>query len=100
MLITKILILEMFGPSQKIFTSVGLGQFFMAWVRLGRVSHLWFEFEFRKVPLKMSNFQFFPFGSKSTWVKGGLASYLLWVKSKLGLCRGRAHLYSQVKAMS
>jgi len=26
-------------------------------------------------------------GSKSTWVKGGSASYLLWVKSKLGLGR-------------
>jgi len=55
----------------------------------GRVSHSWFGFEFGKCPLKMSIF--FPsgqkkslrVGSKSTQVKGGSASYLLRVKSKL-----------------
>jgi len=44
-------------------------------------------------PYKSQIFQFFPFGSKkslqvrskSTRVKGGPASYLLWVKSMLGL---------------
>jgi len=57
----------------------------------GWVSHLWFGFEFGKFPIKMSNFSiFFPLGQKnlfgleSTWVKGGSASYLLRVKSKLG----------------
>jgi len=63
---------------------------------------LWFGFEFGKYPLKMSNFSiFFPsnqkkslrVGSKSTWVKGGSASYLLQVKSKLGSGLVRAHLY-------
>jgi len=57
----------------------------------GRVRHLWFGFEFEKLSLKMSNFSIFAlrvkknlFGSESTWVGGGLASYLLRVKSKLG----------------
>jgi len=85
------------GPGQKFLTRVGSGQFFVARVGLGqvgsgRVSHLWFGFEFGKFPLKMSNFSIFlPFGSKkslqvgseSTRVGGGSASYLLWVKSKL-----------------
>jgi len=61
----------------------------------GQVSHLWFGFG--KFPLKMSIFSiFFPsdqkkslqVGSKSTWVKGGSASYLLQVKSKLGSGQG------------
>jgi len=46
-------------------------------------------------------FNFFSFGSKkissgwdkSTRVKGGSASYILRLKSKLGLGRVRAHLY-------
>jgi len=58
---------------------MGLGQNFLTWVgsifcRSGKVSYLWFGFG--KFPLKMSGFQFFPFGSKkfpqdrskSTWV--------------------------------
>jgi len=66
-------------------------QFFIAWVRSGRVSHLWFGFG--KFSLKIPKiFNFFPFGlkkshrilSKSTRVKDGLASYLLRVKSMLG----------------
>jgi len=54
------------GPGQKIFDP-------------GRVSHLWFGFEFGKFPLKMLNFSvFFPSGQKiSGRVKGRLASYLL-----------------------
>jgi len=64
---------------------------------LGWVSHLWFGFEFWKFPLKTSNFSiFFPsgqkkllwVGSESTQVEAGLASYLLWVKSKLGSGQG------------
>jgi len=52
----------------------------------GRVSHLWFGFEIGKFLLKMSNFSIFSpwVGSKSTQVKGGLASFFLQVKSKLG----------------
>jgi len=62
-----------------------------------RVSHLWFGFEFGKFTLKMSNFSIFSlrvqkkslrFGSESTRVEGGSASYLLWVKSKLGSGQG------------
>jgi len=54
------------------------------------------------VPLKMSNFSIFflsdqkkslQIRSKSTWIKGRSASYLLWVKSKLGSGWVRAHLY-------
>jgi len=73
---------------------MGPGQNFLTRVRLGRVSHLWFGFE--NFPLKMSNFQFFSLrikkslrvGLKSTWYKGGSDSYLVWVKSKLGLGQG------------
>jgi len=65
---------------------MGPGQFLVAWVRSGRVSHLWFGFGSGKFPLKMSNFSIFfssshkkfpRVGQKSTWVKGGSASYLL-----------------------
>jgi len=61
----------------------------------GWVSHLWFEFEFGKFPLKMSQFTIFSLQvrSKSTWVKGGSASYLLRVKWKLGSGWVRAHHY-------
>jgi len=34
-------------------------------------------------------------GSKSTWVKGRAASYLLRVKSMIGSGRVRAHLYNR-----
>jgi len=82
------------GPGQKFLTQVGSGQFFV--LGSGRVSHVWFGFEFQKFPLKMSNFSiFFPsgqkkllqVGSESTRVEAGSASYLLRVKSKLGLGR-------------
>jgi len=76
---------------------MGPGLFFVARVGSGRVSHLWFGFEFGKFPIKMSNFSiFFPsgqkkslqVGSKNIWVKGGSASYFLRVKSKLRLGQG------------
>jgi len=61
------------------------------WLGSGRVSHLWFGLEFGKFALKTSNFSIFcpsgqkkSVGSESTRVKAGSASYLLWVKSKLG----------------
>jgi len=66
------------GPGQNFWTRIGSSQIFV-----GRVSHLWFGFEFGKFPLKTSNFQFFSqkslFGSKSTQVDGGSTSYLLQV---------------------
>jgi len=82
------------GPGQKFWP--GSGQFFVAWAGLGQ------PFKFRKFPLKMSIFSIFcPSGQKkslrvkseSTQVKGGLASYLLRVKSKLGLGQGPSLLW-------
>jgi len=67
----------------------------------GRVSHLWFGLEFGKFHLKAANFSIFfisgqknllRLGQKVPRSKGGLALYLLWVKSKLWLGRVRAHL--------
>jgi len=61
---------------------------------LDPVSHLWFGFELGKFPLKMSIFSLrgqkksLWVGSKSILVKGGSSSYLLRVKSKLGLGQG------------
>jgi len=76
-------------------TLPGLGQFFVARVGLGRVSHLWFGFG--KFLLKISNFSIFSLRvkkkshqveSKITWVKDWSPSYLLWVKSMIGSCQG------------
>jgi len=48
------------GSGQKILSRVG-----SIFCGSGRVSHLWFGFEFQKFPLKMSNFSiFFPSGQK------------------------------------
>jgi len=66
---------------QKFLTRVGLGQPVMVWDWIWNFS-----------PKNVKFFNFFPFGSKksfrvgseSTLVKGGLASYLLQIKSKLG----------------
>jgi len=87
------------GPGQNFLTWIGLGQFFVARARSGRVSHPWLGFG--KFLLKHQFFQFFTFGSKkSLWVrsermqvKGGSSSYLLLVKSKLKSGRVKAHLY-------
>jgi len=69
------------------------------WPGLGQVNFLWLGSAIYvlvwiwKISLKMSNFSIFSFwiqkkylrvGSKSTWVKGVSASYLLRIKSKLG----------------
>jgi len=69
------------GPGQKFLTRVGSGQPFMVWVCIWKIS-----------PKKVKFFNFFPsgqkkslwVGSESTRVKGGLASYILRIKSKLG----------------
>jgi len=49
------------GPGQKLLTWVRSGQFFCgsSGVGSGWVIHLWFEFKFGKLPLKMSNFSIF-----------------------------------------
>jgi len=74
---------------------------------LTQVGSIWFGFV--KFPLKMSNFSIFspsdqrnlfesgqkvP-GSKSTLVKGGSASYILVVKSKLGSGQGPSLVRNQ-----
>jgi len=80
---------------------VGSGQFFVARVRSGRVSHLWFGLKFGKFPLKMSNFSIFSpsgqkkllrVGSESTRVRAGSASY--YCGSKVSSGRVRAHHYN------
>jgi len=48
------------GSGSKTFA---LGRVNFLWLGSGRVSHLWFGLEFGKFPLKISIFQFFPFGS-------------------------------------
>jgi len=87
------------GSGSKFFDPGQVGWIFCG---SGRFSHFWFGFEFGKFPLKTSNFPIFSLwvkqkslwvGSKSTQVKGGSASYLLRVKSKLRLGWVRAHLY-------
>jgi len=61
-------------------------------VGLGWVSHLWFGVGFGKFPLKIPNFSIFsPLDKKNTslgWVKKYPASYLLGIKSMLGLGQG------------
>jgi len=87
-LVTQPPILVM-GPDQNFLTRVRLGQPFMVWVWLWKIS-----------PKNIKFFNFFLFGSKKYLrvrseirVEGGLASYLLRVKSKLKSGRVRAHLY-------
>jgi len=94
------------GPGSNYYD---LGQVGSIFCGSGRVSHLWFGFEFGKFPLKMTNFSiFFPSdkkkslqaGSESTWVEGGSASYLLWVKSKLGSGQGPSLNFKHSKISS
>jgi len=81
------------GPGQNFLTRVGLGQPFI----------VLFGFVFGKFPLKMSNFfnfdqkKYLRVRSKSTLVEGGLASYFLRVKSKLGLGQGPSLLKTSNK---
>jgi len=80
-------------PGQKVLTWVGLGQPSMVWVwKISPknvkffspwVSHLWFGFG--KSPLKIPNFQFFPFGSKK--ILFGSGQPLIYCGSKV--CSGR-----------
>jgi len=70
------------GSGSKFLTRVGLDQPFIVWVWIWKIS-----------PKNVKFFNFFLFGSESTRVEGGSASYLLRVKSKLGSGRVRAHLY-------
>jgi len=84
----------MMGPDQKFSIFSGSGWVGLAIHGLG--------LGLKNFSLKMSKISiFFPSDqkkslrvkSKSTWVKGGSASYLLRVKGKLGLGRVTAHLY-------
>jgi len=90
------------GSGSKIFDP---GWVNFLWLGSGRVSQLWFGLEFRKFPLKTSNFSIFcPLGQKkllrvrseSTRVKAGSASYLLRVKSRLGLGQGPSLLITHM----
>jgi len=83
------------GPGQKFLTRVRSGQFFE--LGLGRVSHLWFGFEFGKFSLKTSNFStfslqvkknLFGLGQKVPGSKASWPNYLLRVKRKLGSGQG------------
>jgi len=76
---------------------------------LGRVSRIHgLGLDLENFPSKCQIIQFFLFRSKkissvvleSTWVKGGLASFLLQVKNMLLSCQVRAHLYEKVYQQS
>jgi len=71
------------GPGQKFLTWAGSGQFFVA--RVGSAIY-GLDLNLQNFPYKCQIFQFFSFRveSESIRVKGGSASYLLRVKSKLG----------------
>jgi len=69
------------GSGSKIFDPTS-GQPSMVWVWIWKIS-----------PKNVKFFNFFPFRSKSTRVKGGSASYLLRVKNKLRSGQVKAHLY-------
>jgi len=75
------------GPGHKYLTRVG-----SIFCGSGRVSHLWFEFEFGKFALKTSNFSiFFPSGQKNLFgsgrkVPGSKAGWpLIYCGSKVSL---------------
>jgi len=72
------------GPDQKFLTRVGSGQPFMVWVWIWKIS---------LKNIKSGQKKSLRVRSKSTRVEGGLAFYLLRVKSKLGSGQVRAHLY-------
>jgi len=88
------------GPGQNFLTQIGSGQIFVAWDGSAIYGLIW-VWIWKISPNNIKFFNFFHFGSKkslrvglkSTQVKGGSASYLLQVKSKLGSGRVRAHLY-------
>jgi len=84
------------GTRSKFFTWVRSGQFFVAWVGSAIIG---LGLGLENCHLKTLKFSiFFPsghkkslqVGSKSTQVEDGLAFYLLWVKSMLGLGRVRS----------
>jgi len=68
---------------------MGLVQPSLVWVwKISPKIHKFFNF-FPSVQKKSQRV-----GSKSTWVKAGSASYLLWVKGMLWSGHARAHLYT------
>jgi len=66
------------GPGQKFLTQSGRVNFLL--LGSGRVSHLWFGFEFRKFPLKMSNL----FGSDRKVPGSKVGWPLIYCRSKEG----------------
>jgi len=78
------------GPGQKFLTQVG-----SIFCGLGRVSHLWFGFEFGKFPLKMSNFSFFSLRVGRKVPGSKLGRPLIYCGSKVSLGRVRDHLYEK-----
>jgi len=75
------------GSGQFFVARVGSGQPFMVWVRTQKISLKTSKFSIFSLRIKKNRF-----GSESTRVKAGSASYLLRFKSKLGSGQVKVHL--------
>jgi len=69
------------GLGQKFLTGAGSGQFFVARLESGRVSHFWFGFRFGKItPKNIKIFNFFPSDQKVPWSKAGWPLFYCMLK--------------------